>query len=187
MKIGLLFVLIVFILLGIWLIKYSNPLLIKLQDDRLMLYNKECHKQWSIKVVHKESDMLDALQIERKLIVLPNGQRLYIEFDDLPAKYDFDRDYLEIVEKIFEQDFKEIFSSDGVVIYRDGFDVALFYKTSHNLVLLYPLDENLSRVIIACAKGKKLPLPKEYKQFPLRKSKWKMEFFILDGFINKNI
>ncbi len=187
MKIGLLFVLIVFILLGIWLIKYSNPLLIKLQGNKLMLYNKKCQQQWSIKVVHKESDMLDALQIERKLVVLPNGQRLYVELDDLPPKYDFDKEYREIIEKIFNHSFEEFFSSDGIIIFKGGFDVALFYKTSHDLVLLYPLDESLSQVLMACAKGKKLPLPKEYKQLPLQKSGWKMEFFILDGFINKDI
>ena len=186
MKIGLLFFLVVVALL-VWLSLRSDPLMVKLQKDRLLLYTKKCRQEWPVKVLKKESDMVDSLQIERVLVELPNGQRIYVEMDDLPAKYTFDRDYRLIVEKIFGQKFEEIFSKDGVVIYRSDFDVALFYKTSHDLVLLYPLDRNLTQVIIECAKGREISLPKKYEQLPLKKSGWKVEFFILDGFVNKDI
>ncbi len=186
MKVGLLFFLAVVALL-VWLSLHSEPLMAKLQKDRLLLYTKKCRQEWPVRVLAKESDMVDSLQIERDLVELPNGQKIYVEMDDLPPKYAFDRDYRLIVEKIFGQKFKEIFSKDGVVIYHSDFDVALFYKTTHDLVLFYPLDGNLTQVIIECAKGHKVSLPKEYKQLPLKKSEWKVEFFILDGFVNKDI
>ncbi len=186
MKIGLLLFLALVALL-VWFSLHSDPLLIKLEQGKLRLYTKKCAQEWPVRLLAKESDMVDALQIERDLVELPNGQKIYVEIDDLPPRYDFDRDYRLIVEKIFGQKFKEIFAKDGVVIYRSDFDVALFYKTSHDLVLLYPLDSNLARVIIECAKGHKVSLPKEYEQPPLKKSRWRVEFFILDGFVNKDI
>ncbi len=186
MKVGLLFFLVVVALL-IWLSLHTEPLMVKLEKNRLLLYTKKCRQEWPVKVLKKESDMVDSLQIERVLVKLPNGQKIYVEMDDLPPKYAFDRDYRLIVEKIFGQRFKEIFSKDGVVIYRSDFDVALFYKTTHDLVLLYPLDNNLTQVVIECAKGHVVPLPNEYEHLPLKKSEWKVEFFILDGFVNKDI
>ncbi len=186
MKVGLLFFLAVVVLL-VWLSLHTQPLMVKLEKNRLVLYTKKCHQEWPVKVLKKESDMVDALQIERDLVELLNGQKIYVEMDDLPPKYAFDRDYRLIVEKIFGQRFKEIFAKDGVVIYRSDFDVALFYKTAHDLVLLYPLNNNLTQVVIECAKGHIVPLPNEYKQLPLKKSEWKVEFFILDGFVTKDI
>ncbi len=186
MKIGLLFFLAVVALL-VWLSLRSDPLMVKLQKDRLLLYTKKCRQEWPVRVLKKESDMVDLLQIERVLVELPNGQKIYVEMDDLPAKYTFNQDYHLIVEKIFGQKFKEIFSKDGVVIYHSDFNVALFYKTIHNVVLLYPLDNNLTQIIIECAKGRRVALPTKYEQLPLKKSKWKVEFFILDEFVNKNI
>ncbi len=185
-KIGLIFFIAVVALL-IYLSIRTNPMRVQFKNDTLRIYTKECSRSWPVKVLQKENDMVDLLQIERYLVELPNGQKIYVELDDLPPKYALDRDYREIVEKIFGQKFKERFSQDGVVIYHGDFDVALFYKTIHELVMLYPLDETLVDVLIACAKGEEKELPSHFKELPLIKSRWKPEFFILNGFINKNI
>jgi len=183
MKLGLIFVLIVIALMVILTLK-SDPLKIELRNDRLAIYNKKCRMEIPVKIVDRKSDMVDMLQIE-KLLLESDGVRFYLERDDLPAKYAFDKPYIDIVEKIFDTRFKELFSGDGVVVYRGDFDVALFYKTRHNLVLLYPLNPEASEAIIGCAKGEKKEL--KLRQMPLKESVWKPEFFIFDGFINKDI
>ncbi len=183
MKAGLIFLLLV-VGVVIFLALYSNPTKIALQDGTLTIYNKKCRLQLPVKVLKKERDSVDMVTIERTLLEI-EGVRLFLEQDDLPAKYAFDKPYGDIVEKIFNSRFKEIFSGDGVVVFRGTFDVALFFKTRHNLVLLYPLNPKASSAIISCAKGQKRDF--KLRQMPLEKTIWKPEFFILDGFINKDI
>ncbi|MRI58033.1 MAG: hypothetical protein C6H99_00830 [Epsilonproteobacteria bacterium] len=183
MKIGLVFVLIV---LGVvlFLTLRSDPLKVELRHQSLLIYNKKCQIQIPVKVVEKKSDMVDMLQIQ-KILLESHGVRFFLEKDDLPAKYAFDKPYIDIVEKIFDRKFQEIFSGDGVIVYRGDFDVVLFYKTRHELVMLYPLNPQASEAIMACAKGEKREI--KLRQMPLVESVWKPEFFILDGFINKDI
>jgi len=186
MKAGLIFFIAV-ILAVIFFSFYEDPLKVKLNGDWLEFYNRKCKQTLPVKVLEKEKDLIDVIELERILLEF-RGIKFYLEIVDLPPKYAFDKPYGFIVEKIFKMKVKEVFSEKGVTIYKgDGFDIALFSKTNHDLVLLYPLPEALTSAIISCTKGEPKSLPNTLPQPKLIKSQWNMDLIILDNIINKDI
>ncbi len=186
MKAGLIFFLLVVVLIVVFTMRL-NIAKVSLKDNRLVFYNKKCKNAIDVNVIKKESDLVDELDIDRYYLKLPNGDEVIYEVVDLPPARAFDKPYIEILEGIFDMKFKKVFESDGFVLYRGDFDVALFYKAKNELVLIYPAD-NLKDVLIECFKNNKaVPLPKEVKKVPFKKSRWDIKLIILDNIINKDI
>jgi len=186
MKVGIIFFIAV-ILAVLFFSFYEDPLKVRLNGDWLEFYNRKCKQTLPVKVLSKELDTVDMLSLQRYLLEL-RGAKIYLEEVDLPPKYTFDKTYDVIVSKIFGMKVKEAFDENGVIIYKgEKFDVAVFYKTQHDLVLLYPLPAPLTSAIISCAKGEPKSLPQTLPQPPLQKSEWKIELIILDNIINKDI
>jgi len=183
MKPGIIFLLIVALVL--FFVLRTDPFKAQLFDNMLIIGNKSCKVEIPVKELKEWSDAVQEISIVRHLLELPNGDKVIFEQVDLPPKETFDKAYNEIVETIFEMPAEEIFSKDGVVIYRGKFDVALFYKTRHELVLIYPADD-LIQMIISCATQEKKEGLQKFSKEPLP-SKWSVKQIILDGLINKDI
>jgi hypothetical protein len=183
MKPGIVFLLVVAIVL--FFILRTDPFKVQLFDNMLIIGNKSCKVQIPVKPIEQSRDAVQEISIVRNVLELPNADRVILEQVDLPPKESFDKAYNEIVETIFDMPVEEIFSKDGVVIYRGKFDVALFYKTRHELVLLYPADD-LTQMIISCATQKKKEGLRKFSKEPVM-SRWSVKQIILDGLINKDI
>lgn len=185
MKAGTLFFLLI-VALVIYFVLRSDPAKVMLGDEGLKFYTKECAYIIPAKVVKRERDRLDEISIERILVQLPNDDLIYYETASLPPKYAFDRPYDYLVEELFKSRFKELFSRDGFIYYQgEEFDVALFYKSKHDLVLIYPAND-LRDALMACfVEGKQEGL----KKFGIepKKSRWSPKLIIIDNIINKDI
>ncbi|NPA64169.1 MAG: hypothetical protein GXO16_04260 [Epsilonproteobacteria bacterium] len=184
MKAGLLFFLVVVGVIVV-LALLSDPARVELKDGKLRFFNKKCEYGVEVQIVKEERDSVAELWIERKILRLPNGDSIVYETASLPPKYAFEKPYDHIVEEIFSMKVRELFSTDGFVLYQGEFAVALFYKTRSDLVLLYPADD-LKEALIACfTKGEKRPLQKF--ALPIRKSRWDIKQIIFGELINKDI
>lgn len=183
MKPGLIFLFIVAVVLSFVL--RTNPVKAQLFDNMLIIGDKSCKVEIPIKHLKRMRDAVQEISIQRDLLELPNGDSLIFERVDLPAKEAFDKAYNEIVETIFNMPVEEIFSQDGLIIYRGKFDVALFYKTRHELVLIYPADD-LTQMIISCLTQQKKEGLEKFSKEPVP-SRWSVKQIILDGLINKDI
>ncbi|SMC08260.1 hypothetical protein [Nitratiruptor tergarcus] len=181
MKAGLLFVIIVLLL---FLFYRDNSRKVALHNGVLKIYDKTCSLQIPVQPLKHESDLIDELMIERDYLKLPNNQEIVLESIDLTnVQHTIGIPYNELVTYIFDMHVKEFWQKSGVAIYEGKFYVAVFYKTKHELELLYPLDKTLAMAIKECKKPEwnavKLPTPP--------KPKWDMRLIITEGLINKNI
>ena len=184
MKPGTIFFLIIIALL-VFLLMRSDSVKLFLKNDLLSFSYKKCTYSIPVKIKDIQSDTIDALYIQRKRFELPNGDEIFYESVDLPAKYAFDKPYQDVLEEIFNFKVQEVYETDGFILFKGEFDIALFYRSRHNMVLLYPAND-LSEALIACfTDGEKEGL-KKY-QIPLVPSKWNVKQIILDGLINKDI
>ncbi len=183
MRPGLIFLLIVAVVL--FFVLRTNPVKAQLFDDLLTIGDKNCKVEIPIKLVKSWSDAVQEISIQRDLLELPNGDRVIFERVDLPPKEAFDKAYNEILETIFDMPVEEIFSKDGLIIYKGKFDVALFYKTRHELVLIYPADD-LTQMVISCLTQNKKEGLQKFSIEPVP-SNWNVKQIILDGLINKDI
>lgn len=187
MKLGLLFFF-VLVAIGLVMIWRSHPIVIEVKKDTIVLRHKDCSVTLPVHVEQKSHDLLDELSIERKIVKLPNGQKVVIEKDELPLRHKFGVAYNELLEEIFAKKAKKYFSTDGLAVYDMGeFYVALFYKSRAALVLLYPLDESLVKSLRKCIETGEFTLPKVFDQKPLIQTHWSIKQIILDGLIEKNI
>ncbi|MRJ03367.1 MAG: hypothetical protein GXO19_05460 [Epsilonproteobacteria bacterium] len=184
MKVAILFIALVvaLFLFSIW---KSNPAHINLKDGNIILKTRYCENRIPVKVAKREHEMVDEVEIERFLVELPNGDPIYYEIADLPPKDDFGKPYSDIVESLFGFRVREVFSHDGFVLYRGDFDIALFYKSRHDLILLYPADD-LMEVFRACFQN---GLQGELKKYsiPPKPARWSVKQIILEGLIEKDI
>jgi hypothetical protein len=185
MKLGAMFFAGVVALL-IYIILKSDPARVMLGGDGLKFYTKECEYVISVEQKAKEREMVEEVGIERILLELPNDDLIYYETISLPPKYSFDKPYEHIIEEIFKSRFKELFSKDGFVYYQgEDFDVALFYKTKHELVLIYPANDLRDALMDCFVEGRQERL----KKFGIepKKSQWSPKLIIIDNIINKDI
>jgi len=163
----------------------SDPAKVILKDNILRFFTKSCDYQIPVKVISQKRDSIESLSIERKVLELPNGDKVVYETASLPSKYSFDKNYEDILEEIFKTRIKEIYYRDGFALYRGDFAIALFFKTKSDLVLIYPADD-LEEALIGCFEnGEQKGLVK--RSIPLQESHWSVKQIILDGLINKDI
>ena len=185
MKLGTIFFLVAVALLIYFILK-SDPARVMLNEDGLKFYTKECEYVIPVEQKGKEREMVEEIEIERILLELPNDDLIYYETVSLPPKYAFDKPYEHIIEEIFKSRFKELFSKDGFVYYQgEDFDVALFYKTKHELVLIYPAND-LRDVLMGCFVAGRQDGLKKFGIEP-KKSQWSPKLIIIDNIINKDI
>ncbi len=157
---------------------------VKLEGDSLVFYDKKCKKILPVKRVESFVDQVDVINIDRILLEL-GDHRFYYERVSLPPKNDFGMPYGEIIEGIFGFKRSEnIFESDGAVIYRGDFDVALFYDRGGDLTLIYPLNDRLIKSITGCF-GKTINVAKDTDT--LKKSDWNVKLIILGNMVTKDI
>ncbi|MRI84152.1 MAG: hypothetical protein C6I00_07000 [Nitratiruptor sp.] len=185
MKLGMVLFIGVLLLLA-YAIWRSDPAFVALEDGKLRFGKRGCALAFEVEVVAREREVVDELTIQRWLIRLSNGDSLYYEEVDLPPKEAFGWSYRAIVEGLFGFRVEEVASGDGFVIYRGDFAIALFYKSRHNLILLYPADDLMEALLACLQRGEQKPLL-ERKGIVPRKGRWKIEWIILDGLIEKNI
>jgi hypothetical protein len=164
-----------------------NVAKIRLKDGNLTIYNKKCKKEIFVKVLSKETDMVDEIDIKRYILKLSNGDEIVYEIINLPATRAFNKSYEEILEKIFNMKLSKKFSTDGFVLFKGDFDIALFYKADSELILLYPAN-NLENILLACYKDNRpQELKKDIEKIRYHKSRWDISLIILDNIINKDI
>ncbi len=181
MKIGLLFVLIVFVA---FLIFGRDAMKIALEGNSLKIYSKKCSVKIDVALEEEKSDVVDEVQIDRLFLRLPNRQSIVLERINLDPKHDFGMPYNELLSSLFQKKAQEIFAKNGMSIFQlDSFYVALFDKTKDDLVLLYPLDHEIVQALQECRSinWKKVQIP------PVTLSKWDIKLIIMDGLIEKDI
>ncbi len=181
MKLGFV---VLFVLILLFLFWRTDALQIRLLDRGVEIYDKTCKLAIPAQKVAHSSDLVDEVRIERTTLRLENGQEIIYESADLNPKHDFGIPYEELVGKLFGCDAKVIGKKEGALFVECGdFVVAAFYKSAHDLVLLYPLMPQTVQMIRKCRYDATM-LP---KNLPMQRSRWDVKLIILDGLIKKNI
>lgn len=177
------FVVLIFLVL-LFVLWRTDALQIRLLDRGVEIFDKRCKLAIPAERLETSRDLVDEVRIERTRLRLANGQEIVYESADLDPKHDFGIPYEELVGKLFGCKGRVLSKKEGALFVECGdFVVGVFYKSTHDLVLLYPLIPATVGMIEKCRYDAAM-LPKD---MPLRPTKWDIRLIILDGLIKKNI
>ena len=181
MKWGFVVLIVLVLLFVLW---RTDALQIRLLDRGVEIFDKRCKLTIPAERLDTSRDMVDEVRIVRTRLRLANGQEIVYESADLDPKHDFGMPYDELVSKLFGCKARVLSKKEGALFVECGdIVVGVFYKSAHDLVLLYPLAPATVRMIEKCRYDAAM-LPQGLR---VRLAKWDVGLIILDGLIEKNI
>lgn len=156
--IAILFLIAVFLL---WRLNSVKRAPFEFSGQTLHLHSGAC--SIDLPTYGQKDELVDVLEISRRVVKLPNGSTLLYESVDFPATYDFSFPPDAVVAKVFgftgysvEAETRHISVIKGKDSKGRVFSVLAVPEIGHRLEMLYPLDEETASIFVEClVKGMK--------------------------------
>lgn len=177
----------------LWRLNLTRAAPIEVKDSKLIISGKGCTIELPISESNEES--IDALDISRYTIKLPNGGYIIYETVDLPLRYNFSLPDDALAAKLFDlQKYTTSTLNKSIVVVkgRDSkgrtFSVLTTSGGNHTFELIYPLDEKISKVLTSCIReGKREEIPNTSVIYEEIKPNWSEKSIIIENLIEKDM
>ncbi len=148
--IAILFLIAVFVM---WRLNGAKKPPFKFSGQTLHLHIGTC--SIDLPTYGQKDELVDVLEISRRVVKLPNGSTLLYESVDFPATYDFSFPPDAVVAKVFgfnrysiEAETRHISIIKGEDSEGRVFSVLVVPEIAHRLEMLYPLDEETVNIFV---------------------------------------